>query len=50
MPNTYYGEGATMAIMSVAAMAMLMVVAVAATLDEPVVMVAILTLMIASGL
>ena len=40
MPNTYYGEGATMAIMSMAAMAMLMVVAVAATLDEPVVMVA----------
>jgi len=47
MPNTYYGEGATMAIMSMAAMAMLMVVTVAATLDEPVVMVAIVTVMVA---
>ena len=36
-----------MAIMSMAAMAMLMVVAVAATLDEPVVMVAIITVMVA---
>ena len=36
-----------MAIMSMAAMAMLMVVAVAATLDEPVVMVAIVTVMVA---
>jgi len=39
-----------MTIMSMAAMAILMVVAVAAPLDEAVVMVAILTLMIASGL
>jgi len=36
--------------MSMVATAMLMVVAVAAPLDEAVVMVAILTLMIASGL
>ena len=36
-----------MAIMSMAAMAMLMVVAVAATLDEAVLMVAIITVMVA---
>ena len=41
------GEVATVAIMSMAAMAMLMVVAVAATLDGPVVMVAIVTVMVA---
>ena len=47
VPNTDYGGGATIAIMSMAAMAMLMVVAVEATLDGPVVMVAIITVMVA---